>query len=189
MTDFKPHHIEFNRSPYSTNDDWKKYLLPQNCKTFKYSKVHMYSRKVIFNLKYLSFRERLKILSFLGENIGTLPFPQRDPEILAKIFPSYGNHNIFSLLSLRRNLGSSEIISILPVSTQSFKIELLPKNSGKQLWIKRKGRMTEKSETCSIMMCRTREPDRSKTLKKAVLFCVLVCFFFNKISNPHCVSV
>lgn len=93
----------------------------------------MYSGKVIFNLKYISFRDRLKILSFLEENIGTLPFPQRDPEIPAKIFPSYGNHNIFSLLSLRRNLGSSETISILPVSTQSFKIEVLPKNSGKRL--------------------------------------------------------
>lgn len=135
----------------------EKNFLAQNCKTCRYSKLHMYSRKVIFNLKYLSFRERLKILCFLWENFGTLLFPQRDPEIPAKIFPSYGNHNIFSLLSFRRNLGSSETISILPVSTQSFKIEVLSKKSVKWLWIKRKWRLTAISETWAIMMCRSRQ--------------------------------
>lgn len=142
MTDVKtPPPLALNRGPYKINHAWKIFI-PQNCRTLNYSNVYLCNRNAIYNLKYISLRERLKIFSFLGENIGTLPFLQRDTEGPAKVFPSHGNHNIFSLFSLRRNLGSSETISILPVSTHSFKIEVLPKKLAKWLWFKRKWRLT-----------------------------------------------
>lgn len=137
----KAHHPWHLTEVPTTSTMHEKIFLPQNCKPINYSNVHLCSRNVIYNLKYISLRERLKI-SFLGENIGTLPFPQRDPESPVKVSPSHGNHNIFSLFSLRRNLGSSEIISILPVSTHTFKTEVLPKKLGKRLRFKRKWRLT-----------------------------------------------